>query len=82
MKMRASGGPVIAGQPYIVGEHEPEVFVPDRNGRILNGMQMARAGIGGGAAGGPTNVFNLNAASVAADDLAAEIAWKMKYGGA
>lgn len=32
---RASGGPVRKGQPYIVGEHRPEVFVPDSNGKIV-----------------------------------------------
>jgi SLT domain-containing protein len=31
---RASGGPVQAGQPYIVGEQRPEVFVPQTNGYI------------------------------------------------
>jgi hypothetical protein len=32
---RASGGPVRAGQPYIVGEKRPELFVPSENGMIL-----------------------------------------------
>jgi hypothetical protein len=32
---RAGGGPVQAGQPYIVGEHRPELFVPAVNGTIL-----------------------------------------------
>jgi hypothetical protein len=31
---RASGGPVTAGQPYIVGERRPELFVPSTSGRI------------------------------------------------
>lgn len=39
---RASGGPVLAHRPYVVGEHEPEVFWPSENGQILNGRQMAR----------------------------------------
>lgn len=34
VKHRAGGGPVLAGQPYIVGERRPELFVPDRKGRI------------------------------------------------
>ena len=46
-KFRAHGGPVEAGQPYIVGEYEPELFVPDRPGTILNQQQIAAAGIGG-----------------------------------
>jgi hypothetical protein len=34
-KKRAAGGPVTAGQPYIVGDGgRPELFVPDTNGRI------------------------------------------------
>lgn len=32
---RASGGPVSAGSPYIVGEQGPEWFVPSANGQIL-----------------------------------------------
>jgi hypothetical protein len=33
--LRAAGGPVTAGMPYIVGERRPELFVPDVNGRII-----------------------------------------------
>lgn len=32
---RASGGPVIKGQPYLVGEYGPEPFIPNESGRIL-----------------------------------------------
>lgn len=32
---RASGGPVSAGRPYMVGERGPEVFVPGASGSIL-----------------------------------------------
>ncbi|WP_191082789.1 tape measure protein [Roseococcus microcysteis] len=32
---RAEGGPVSAGQPYIVGERGPEWFVPSRSGTVL-----------------------------------------------
>ncbi len=35
---RAGGGPVTAGKPYVVGEHRPEVFVPNSNGRIIPQM--------------------------------------------
>lgn len=48
---RAHGGPVTAGQPYIVGEHRPELFVPDQNGMILPRVPTAGAGAG---ASGPT----------------------------
>ena len=32
---REFGGPVTAGQPYIVGEKRPELFVPNQSGYIL-----------------------------------------------
>lgn len=35
LAMRASGGPVEAGMPYIVGERRPELFVPKVSGMIL-----------------------------------------------
>jgi len=44
--MRASGGPVAAGRPYVVGEREPELFVPKTSGTIYNQAQLA--GMGGG----------------------------------
>lgn len=31
---RAGGGAVAAGQSFLVGEHGPELFVPNRSGRI------------------------------------------------
>lgn len=33
---RASGGPVSAGVPYMVGERGPEMFVPSQNGNIVS----------------------------------------------
>jgi hypothetical protein len=33
---RANGGPVTAGQSYIVGERGPEMFVPNAGGRIVS----------------------------------------------
>lgn len=32
---RASGGPVTAGVPYVVGERQPELFVPRQSGYIV-----------------------------------------------
>lgn len=32
---RAAGGPVTAGRAYVVGEHRPELFVPNTSGTIL-----------------------------------------------
>ena len=43
---RATGGPVSPGQPYVVGENGPELFVPTAAGAIDNGL---RGGAGGRA---------------------------------
>lgn len=41
---RAAGGSVYGGQPYLVGEAGPELFVPQTTGRILPNSQLAMAG--------------------------------------
>lgn len=73
---REQGGPVSAGQAYIVGEKRPEVFVPNADGFIIPSVAQAmtrpgyapggRGGGGGGDAGGspgqrPVNVYPLMA---------------------
>lgn len=43
---RASGGPVNAGQPYLVGERGPEIIVPNQSGQVIpngGGAAMAQA---------------------------------------
>lgn len=47
---RASGGSVMAGQPYMVGENGREPFIPAQNGRILSTAQ-AKDAMGGGGDG-------------------------------
>lgn len=37
---RAAGGPVYAGQPYIVGERGPELFIPNNSGRIVSNSSL------------------------------------------
>ena len=37
---RAAGGPVSSGQPYVVGERGPELFVPGRSGAIVPNNQL------------------------------------------
>lgn len=63
---RATGGPVTAGRPYVVGERRPELFVPRTNGYVLpkvpDPVDVARAlgdeavdlRVSGGGAGEPT----------------------------
>jgi hypothetical protein len=41
---KATGGPVVAGQPYIVGERQPELFVPNQSGRIIPKVPMTTSG--------------------------------------
>jgi hypothetical protein len=55
---RATGGPVVAGQPYVVGEHRPELFVPNTSGRIIPEVP------GGGSRGPQFNVEKVVAQDV------------------
>lgn len=48
IELRAAGGPVSAGQPYIVGEVGPELFVPPASGNIVPNGALGGAAAGGG----------------------------------
>lgn len=65
--MRASGGPVSANSPYIVGERGPELFVPHASGSIVSNSNMNQ---GGGSAGSSINVNYNIAAGVTRNELA------------
>lgn len=41
---RGTGGPVVAGVPYVVGEARRELFIPETNGRIVPTVQTQAAG--------------------------------------
>ena len=56
---RASGGPVTAGTPYLVGERGPELFVPGSSGGIVPNNKM------GGVTVSP--VYNIDARGASAD---------------
>ncbi len=45
---RAAGGPVTAGQPFLVGERGPEIFTPGASGNITPNNQIGSSGSGGG----------------------------------
>lgn len=47
---RAAGGPVTAGEPYLVGERGPELFMPHGSGSIVNNSRL------GGMGGSTVNV--------------------------
>ena len=54
---RAKGGPVSSGQPYIVGEKGPELFVPGATGTIIpNNNLQSSGGMGAGSV-----TYNINA---------------------
>jgi len=59
----AGGGPAKAGQPYIVGEEGPELFIPNNSGTVIpNDITEAMSGGGGAMAMGGTNVtYNISA---------------------
>lgn len=63
-EMRAGGGPVSAGVPYIVGERGAELFVPGQSGTIVPNDQV-RAMVGGQTNGSSSGgiVINLRAYS-------------------
>ncbi|WP_423192981.1 phage tail tape measure protein [Cupriavidus sp. H18C2] len=48
IELRAAGGPVSAGQPYIVGEVGPELFVPPASGSIVPNSALSAGAAGGG----------------------------------
>ncbi len=61
---RASGGPVDQGTPYIVGEHGPELFVPDGSGDVINNSdtrQMMKPAPTGAPSGGIAGMFKADA---------------------
>jgi TP901 family phage tail tape measure protein len=62
---RARGGPVSRGGSYLVGEHRPEIFTPNRSGAIA-----PSAGGGGSATINFAPVFNINAPSGAPEQMA------------
>ena len=61
----AGGGPAKAGQPYIVGEEGPELFIPNNSGTVIpNDITEAMSGGPAFGGGGATNVnYTINATS-------------------
>lgn len=50
--VRARGGPVRKGSPYLVGEEGPELFTPEGSGAIIPAAQTARRLAAANASGG------------------------------
>lgn len=62
---RASGGSIMGGTPYLVGEHGPELVIPRHSATVINANQTANA-LGGGAG----NVTVQNNITVTGSDAA------------
>lgn len=56
---REKGGPVRAGEAYLVGEKRPEVFVPDRDGTIIPSVEKFARAAGKMSLGGGPAVVNV-----------------------
>ena len=69
---REHGGPVGAGQPVIVGERRPELFVPNTSGTILPRITGAGGGGGRGGAGMTINLV-INGDVNGFDDFQAKV---------
>ena len=69
-KASAGGGSAYGGQPMIVGERGPEIFVPHSSGNIMNNMNSKNA-MGGGT---PINIYqNVNFATGVVSTVRAEV---------
>ena len=62
----ASGGPATSGQPYIVGEKGPELFIPGVTGTVSNNDQFeaAREAMSGGTGDGVSETGGLGSEGV------------------
>lgn len=66
---RAGGGPVKAGETYLVGEQHPELFVPERDGKIIPDLPTLHPAAGtrataSGGGGGVSLTINVSGVSV------------------
>lgn len=76
IKKKALGGPVTAGQPYIVGERRPELFVPNTSGRIVPQVPQSSGSEQGGGNFTYAPVFS---GPQTGRDRLSELSWTMRY---
>lgn len=70
---RASGGSIMSGKPYIVGEHGPELVIPRHSGTVMNANQTAST-LGGNGSGNVTVQNNITVTGSDAAMVRAEVA--------
>lgn len=56
----ASGGPVQANKPYIVGEEGPELFTPKTSGQVIPNNELSSGGMGAQIVGGSNTSITVN----------------------
>lgn len=70
LQRRASGGPVSASTPYLVGEQGPELFVPNMPGQIVPNHELAAASTSAiGMAANSNVTVNVTVTSANPDDV-------------
>jgi hypothetical protein len=70
---RASGGPVSAGRPYVVGEEGEELFIPRQSGTIIPAQQTA-AMLGGRGVNVTNHIHN----QVDMDAVVRDLSWRLQ----
>jgi len=61
----ANGGPVLGGQPYMVGERGPELFVPGQSGGVMRNEDMrSLMGRSPASGGAPSMNFSFETTSI------------------
>lgn len=73
--LRADGGPVKAGQPYIVGERGPELIIPSAPGTVVSNRDLTAMSSGSSTImnGGGITIHNLTVVSNDPDDMLRKI---------
>jgi TP901 family phage tail tape measure protein len=71
---RANGGPVRAGQPYVVGEAGPEIIFPGRSGMVASTSQIASALASLGGSGGGGDTYNISISNPVAEPASLSVA--------
>lgn len=65
----AEGGPVRRGNPYVVGEQGPELFIPQSSGRIVPNDQMTSSMVSADSGAEQVNInFNITATDASSFD--------------
>ena len=79
---RASGGPVTAGRAYVVGERQPELFVPNTSGTIIPSVNAAMSRVGSAGGGALHTTIRIDLTGANGDETIRRIAGEAAMEGA